>query len=352
MRFIGNKEKLLEKICEAMFKHSVFGVSIFDFFAGTTSVGKYFKSKNYQVYSSDLLYLSYVLQKAYIENNEVPNFTKLLGGINQNRIKLFGTNFEAIIDYLNNLDGVSGFIYNNYTPQGTKNLQSPRMYFTGENGKKIDAIRVQIQKWKDCNLITEMEYYILLSCLVESVGFFSNVSGVYSAFQKSWDKRALKPFNLKPIKFYSSDFENKVFNVNSMDLIDAVKADILYLDPPYNSRQYAPNYHLLETIARYDNPQIYGVTGMRNYDNQKSDFCNAKKAIKSLDFIAKRGHYKFLLLSYNSEGIMSKADILDTLAKYGKVDFEKFEYVRFKSNSKGLSKIQKSIFEYLFILRK
>jgi adenine-specific DNA-methyltransferase len=80
--------------------------------------------------------------------------------------------------------------------------------------------------------------------------------------------------------------KNEVYNTDSMQLIDNIDTDILYLDPPYNKRQYAPNYHILETIAKYDNPVIKGITGMRDYSEQKSLFCNKDTALQSLDKIA------------------------------------------------------------------
>ena len=93
---------------------------------------------------------------------------------------------------------------------------------------------------------------------------------------------------MRPIKYVLNDKENFAYNVNSAELLD-IKADIYYLDPPYNQRQYAPNYHILETIAKYDNPKIKGVTGLRPYDKQKSKFCNPKTALEELYNIARKG---------------------------------------------------------------
>jgi len=203
------------------------------------------------------------------------------------------------LEYLNKIALKNGFIYNNYSPNGTKNLEQPRMYFTDENAQKIDAIRTQIEEWKNTKLINENEYYILLATLIESIGFFANILGVYGAFKKDWDKRALKPFLLKPIKIIESKKEHFVFNTSSLKLLDKYQYDIIYLDPPYNQRQYAPNYHILETIAKYDNPNIKGVSGMRNYDNQKSTFCNKIKALNDLELICKSKNYKYHTFLHN-----------------------------------------------------
>jgi len=352
MRFIGNKEKLLDRIYKAVLSTDITSGTFCDFFSGTSNVGRYFKDKGFEIISSDLLYFSYVLQRAYITNNGEPKFKKLLNVIKRPSHALFSSSFDRVRDYLNNLKGSKGFIYNNYTEEGTARQKYKRKYFTPENAKRIDAIRKIIEIWHNKKIITEDEYFVLLATLIESVPFYANISGVYAAFLKRYDPRALKQFELKPIKFYLSDKSHTVYNKNSMDLIDQLDVDILYIDPPYNERQYAPNYHLLETIARYDNPKIKGVTGMRNYDNQKSDFCNKDLALIALDQIAQTSSYKTLILSYNSEGIMQEQDIISVLKKYGQVTKENIDYLRFKSNSNGDAKHKKIVQEQLFILRR
>lgn len=353
MRYIGNKENILDTIYEILQKNNIKGDSFFDFFSGTANVGKYFKEKGYKVYSSDILYLSYCLQKAYIENNVSPSFSKLLPKLPKlDNGFLFNEPLDIVINYLNNIELIEGFIYLNYTPSGTANLERPRTYFIDNNGKKIDSIRTQIEQWKNENLVSESEYFILIACLIETIGFYSNIAGVYAAFQKHWDPRALKPLELKTINFIDNKKKNKVYNSDSMELLDKIDVDILYMDPPYNERQYAPNYHILETIAKYDNPEIKGVTGMRDYKSQKSRFCNPKTALEDLETVAKKAKYKYLVLSYNSEGIMPQNEIINTLSKYGKVTLEQFEYARFKSNNNGLAKTKKTVFEQLYILEK
>jgi adenine-specific DNA-methyltransferase len=352
MRYIGNKENLLDKIYQVMQSENVHGNSFFDFFAGTTSVSRFFKKLDYQIFSSDLLYFSYVLQKAYISNNQELNFEKLLNTINFQSTSLFSSPLHIVVEYLNQIEPVEGFIFQNYTPCGTFELEIPRMYYSDENGKIIDAIRQNIELWKTENLINENEYFILLACLIETVPFYANISGVYAAFHKKWDPRAVKKMILRPVEFVLNSKENYTFNEDSTGLLNQVEADIFYLDPPYNQRQYAPNYHLLETIAKYDNPIIKGVGGLRDYQNQKSKFCNSKTALEELNKIAKEGNFKTLILSYNSEGIMKEENILSALEEYGKVELVEFQYLRFKSNNNGESNTKKFIQEQLYILKK
>lgn len=344
MRFIGCKENLLEFIETFIKEKDIKGNTFCDLFAGTASVAKHFKKLGYKIISSDILHFSYVLQKVYIEQNEYPKFSKLLKHLNINPVEetLFTTdsqNAKEIIKYLNNLNGTESFIYKNYCPEGTSNQAYIRKYFTAENSKKIDAIREKIEEWKKLNLLSEQEYYFLLCSLIEAVPFVANISGTYSAFLKEWDRRAFKKLTLEVPEIIQSNEIHKVFDSNGLDVLNQVKnIDILYLDPPYNERQYAPNYHILETIAKWDNPHIKGITGMRPYDKQKSAFCNPKTAVKALGEILKKGNFRHLLLSYNDEGIMPESEILELFNKYGKTQISKKNYQRYKSNSNGNAK--------------
>jgi adenine-specific DNA-methyltransferase len=352
MRFIGNKEKLVDWIYDELKFTNLNGGLFFDFFSGTTNVGKHFKKRGYQIVSSDLLYTSFVLQKAYIENNSIPKFENLLDKIDP-PISLFpNSSLEVVLNHLNNLKPIEGFIHNNYTPDGTNHLEIPRMYFTSSNGKKIDAIRTKIESWYVSKLITDNEYYILIACLIETVPFYANISGVYAAFHKKWDPRANKELKLRSINLIDNNKNNHVFNINSLNLIKEYDYDIIYLDPPYNSRQYAPNYHLLETIAKYDNPEIRGVSGMRDYSRQKSNFCVKSKALNELEIILRDANYKCLALSYNCEGIMASEDLKKLMSKYGRLSLKEYKYLRYKSNNNGLSKDKKYIKEQLYILKK
>jgi adenine-specific DNA-methyltransferase len=172
MRFIGNKENLLKQINYTLEQRNIKGKTFFDFFSGTTNVARFFKKKGYKVFSSDLLYFSYCLQYAYIKNNKESNFKKLLPKLKIKQDKLIYFPLDIVVEYLNGIKQVEGFIYNNYAPTGTKHLETLRMYFSDDNAKKIDAIRQQIENWKTQKLLTKEEYFVLISCLIESVPFF------------------------------------------------------------------------------------------------------------------------------------------------------------------------------------
>jgi len=341
MRFIGCKENLLDFIETFVKQKDIKGNVFCDLFSGTGSVAKHFKKLGYKIISSDILFFSYVLQKVYIEQNKYPKFTKLLKHLKIDPVEetLFTSNSQSakeIIKYLNNLEGVEGFIYKNYSPEGTKGQAYSRKYFTGDNSKRIDATREKIEEWKKSNLINEEEYYFFLASLIEAVPFVANISGTYSAFLKEWDKRAFKKLTLEVPEIIKSDETHKVYHNDGLKVLDQVKGvDILYLDPPYNERQYAPNYHILETIAKWDEPEIKGITGMRSYKNQKSEFCNPKTGVKALDKIINKGNFKHLLLSYNDDGIMPEGEILKLFNNAGKSEVAEQSYQRYKSNSNG-----------------
>jgi len=266
MRYYGCKSKLLDFLSEGVAKTGINSGAIFcDLFSGTTTVARYFKQKGYTVYANDFLEFSYSLARTYIKNNDYPLFEGLHGivtGVNGSI-----DNIKRVIEYINNLKPLKGFIYENYCPAGTKNLDSPRMYFTNDNGMKIDAIRTKIQEWKDSKLITEDEFYILLTSLIEAIPYVANISGNYAAYLKHWDPRALKSIKLQVPDIPKSKRDNKVFKEDANNLVKKIYSDILYLDPPYNTRQYAPNYFLLELIAEgwfNEKPIIYGKTDMRS----------------------------------------------------------------------------------------
>lgn len=346
MRFIGNKEKLAPKIYHLLQKSGVIHSnmqSFFDVFSGSVSMGRFFRNMGFKVYSCDILYFSYCLQRAYLQHTK-EDFKKLLDFLPPSTI--FNSPYDNALAFLNSLQGQEGFISKHYAP----NTTNSRTYFTQDNARKIDSIRIQIQQWRDKNLIDENEYFILIATLLESISLFANVAGVYAAFCKTWDKRALKPFMLKPLEL-TGGIKGECFHTDSVALLQKFQKpiDILYLDPPYNQRQYAPNYHLLETIARYDEPHIRGVAGLRDWHEQKSLFCNAKTAMLELEKIIRLGCYKSFVLSYNSEGLMQKDNITALLDAYGNVKLYEIPYPRFKSNNKTQ---HKNVFEYVWVMQK
>lgn len=344
MRYYGAKTKLLPFIESIVKKTGVNGTSNFvDLFAGTSAVGKHFKKLGYTVISNDTLEFSYALAKTYIELNEEPQFTKL-----KSHLKLKNGN-ENLFDYLNKLKTrKEGFMFENYSPNGG------RQYFTDENALRIDTFRYLIEEWKEEKKISELEYYYLITSLLRGVNLTSNVSGTYGAYLKTWDKRALNPLILEPVDIIPSKNKNKAYKRDANELIKEIHSDILYLDPPYNSRQYASNYFILELIAEgwfKTKPEIYGETGMRNYDHQKSKYCSKKTALNALeDLILNSSKSQYIVLSYNNEGVIPQTAIEQTLGRIGTVETFTENHKRYKSINQTVEDPQLT-FEHLFLVQ-
>jgi len=342
VRYIGSKILLLEEIENIIKKQNINAESFCDIFSGTSVVARHFKRK-YRVISNDLLHFSYVLQKATIENGTYPDFIKIKKEIGKDPFDYF-LNLE--VD--NKMLLEKAFIYENYSP----NENSDRQYFTNENALKIDFIRQSIEFWFNQGLLEVNEYYYLLAGLIEAVPFISNIAGTYGAYLKHWDKRAYKKLELIKLDTFSNKRNNKSYNLDSNDLIKKIEGDILYIDPPYNKRQYAPNYHLLETISKYDYPEIYGKTGMRPYKDLKSKYSMVKEAISAFSNLIKEATFKHIIVSYSTEGIMSIEQIEEVLKTYGKKEtfyLVKIPYRRYKHKS---GNVKHNLHELLFYIKK
>lgn len=342
MRYIGNKTNLLKEINRVIEDNCNENEKIFcDLFSGTSSVARFFKNR-YKIISNDILYFSYILQRATILNNEKPSFEKL-----KNKLHI-----ENVLDYLETINikdnNYKQFISNNYAP----NENCERMYLTPENANRIDYIRTTIEKWKNEELINENEYYYLLATLIEGIPFVSNITGTYGAYLKKWDKRAFKKFEMVRLNVVNNHEDNECYREDANELVKKISGDILYIDPPYNSRQYLPNYHLLETIARYDEPKINGKTGIREYDKEKSNYCIKSRVYKELEELISNANFKHIIMSYNQEGILRKEEIEQILKKYGNEDTYKLYQIPYKQYENKLTKKIEKHYEYIFYIKK
>lgn len=345
MRYIGSKKNVIPFIEDVVFNiiEDVEGKIFADLMSGTTVVSQFFKKKNSILITNDYMSFSYALQMAYINNSKYPRFTGLIGKYEFN-------DYNDIITYLNNLPGVKKFLYNEYTQEGTKNSKYQRNYFSEANAKKIDAIRIKLREWKKEKLITINEFYILLVSLIDAVTKVSNIAGTYGAFLKYDERRKHRPLTLKPINIIESNYNHKCYCEDIFNIIDKVRGDILYLDPPYNSRQYPPYYHILETVTLYDYPDIYGKTGRRPYDSKISPFCRKNEACKAINSVIEKANFKHIFLSYSTDGILTKRQIEGLLKKYGKTHVFEEGYRRYKSNNNGDKK--KKLKELLYYVKK
>lgn len=332
MNYIGSKYSLMEflknTIEDVTGYHNGEGHIFADLFAGTGIVGSTYKEMGYNVISNDIQYYSYVINKHLIENIPVMD--------------------DSILDYLNSLEGIEGFIYNNFCAGSG----SERNYFTDINGQKCDAIRTELEVMLEKGDIDQSVYFYFLGSLINSIDKYANTASVYGAFLKHIKKTAQKDFKLELLPVISGK-KGKVYNEDINKLIKNISGDVLYLDPPYNARQYCTNYHVLETIARYDNPVLRGKTGLREYSTQKSLFCSKKTINSVFEELISDAKFKYIFLSYNNEGLMSIDTIKNIMSKYGKYTFYTQDYRRFKADSDKKRQISSSVTtEYIHCLIK
>lgn len=333
MNYIGSKYKLLPFLSSAI--RSVVGSDLSDktfcdLFAGTGAVGRCFKTSVGSVIANDCEYYSYVLNRNYIANH-----TPI-------------ANAESCIDQLNRLPLVDdGFIFRNYCLGGN----SRRQYFTDSNGKKIDSVRQQIERWYRSSRIDDDLYYFLLCSLLESADKRANTASVYGAFLKNVKSSAAQPLVVEPALFTLNDHKHRVYMQDANSLIDSIEGDILYLDPPYNARQYGANYHLLNTIAEYKPFVPKGVTGLREYSRSK--YCSRTTVCRQFEELIAKAQFRYIFLSYNNEGLMNCDYVGSVMRRYGSYDRVETDYQRFKADKEGNRNIKaKQTTEFLHILEK
>ena len=322
MRYIGNKTKLLDFIHEQILSvcGDISNASFCDLFSGSGTVARYFKQHCASVIANDLEDYSYVLSRNYVGNNE--EFES-----------------EELIKHLNEIPNVKGKFYNTLSPAGG------RMFFTEYNAQRIDAIRQEIDRLP----ITEDQYYFLLCSLIESADCHANTTGVYGAYLKEFNARSSKNMKLSAYQ-HTKGAVGKVYKKDANTLIEEISGDILYLDPPYNSRQYGANYHVPNYIVNYNDFVIKEESKTALGDYNKSSYSQKAKVADAFDNLIANADYKYIFVSYNNEGILSFSEIEEIMSKYGKYDLKEKEHKRYKSNTN--SPQQAKVVEHLHVLIK
>ena len=348
-RYIGNKTKLLPCIIEQI--NNMIGDAgvVADIMSGTGCVAYELKKRGYKVIASDVMTYSY----HHLVTNLLLDSYPLFCGLTNERLITSTNNspYKAILGYLNGLTPKQGFFFNEFSPNGTpSNGGQSRKYFSSENAGKIDAIREKINEWIDAGLMTTNEESLLKHTLIMAVNEVANISGTYGYFLSTFKSNALNPILLRPIEI---NFENacghSVYRGFAEDLAPNISADLCYIDPPYMKRQYAANYHILETIARGDFPDTIGKSGLRNWWDQHSKLCTKTKGLQSLEQIISTMHCDKFLVSYSEDGLFSLNQLTQCFGKFGNVHVQTIDYNRFRSNS---SKLPAKLQEYLISVEK
>lgn len=337
LNYIGSKRSLIdflhssiqEVIPSDKWKH----LSFCDLFAGTGIVGYSLGRKFKEVITNDLEYYSFVINKG-LYTPFTPRLKQKIEDLN-----------KLAIDTTQKGEGLVSKFYSEEA------LPEPRLFFTKENARRIDVIRTELNKMKSSEQISSDEFHFLLGSLLVSADKVANTASVYGAFLKKFKSSSLKSLLLEPLHDSCETIEHCVHNTDANN-ITTEKLDVVYLDPPYNQRQYGANYSPLNYIALYDeNVEIKGKTGLiENYN--KSSFCK-KKGLKDVfdtlinNLVKKQSQYIFV--SYNNEGLLSIDELKEILEKYGEVELKTKDYKRFKSsNNEGDTNVQ----EFLWCLKR
>ena len=337
MRYIGSKARILVFIDGTVARTfgSVEDAVVADLFAGTCSVSEMFKYRNAKVITNDYLHFSYAFQIAKIKLNAEP---------------CCAISYRDAIRRLNMLDGAEGFFYKEYSLEGSRSSGIERNYFSESNARKIDSICIKMNEWKTGGLISDDMLFLLAASLIDAITKVSNTSGTYGAFLKIDDRRKYKELELIPFNFLNNQKDNEAYRSDIADIIDDLHGDILYLDPPYNARQYPPYYHILETAVLYDSPAIYGITGRRPYQDSLSPFCMRDKALPAMLDIIGRAQFTDIYISYSTDGIVDYKTLCHELAHYGDVHCFFKPYRRYKSNGGGNG--EKKVKEIIIYVKK
>lgn len=325
MNYIGSKQKLspwIKSIVDEVYPLALKEATFADIFAGTGQVSRHFKEHVKKIIINDLEDYSFILNSHYIGNSFAMDSVSL------------NTEIEK-----------KGIFYKNFSEEGVV----PRKYFTVNNAKKIDGIRQEIEKLYITNEISQNQYYWLLASLIECADSVANTASVYGAFLKAYKKSALKDLNFKAVPCHITEQLNEVYKEDANELIKKISGDILYLDPPYNARQYGANYHVLNKLVKYEDFSSEKITGLTEYN--KSKYSQKDKVYGEFESLIKNANFEYIFISYNNEGLIKEKDFQNMLQTYGKYKLYQKEYKRFKADSKRLNQAL-TTFEHLHVLIK
>ena len=365
--YIGNKRRLLPFIENAFLNILEEDKNIktaLDLFAGSGSVSRLLKTLNLKVYSNDWEYYSYILNYAHICINEkdVKNMFKHTGGV------------ENTINIINNIETINDkdrYISKYYAPLDDNNpdLKNERLFYTQYNATRIDIIRHNIEELYKNKAINKKEYYYLLASIIYEGATHTNTSGVFKAFHSGFGgrnkdalKRILSPISLKELSLYDGiKGEVSMLDANEYVLKNKDKHfDLVYLDPPYNQHQYGSNYHLLNTIALWDKPEINReiyINGkktdkvgiIKDLVKTKSDYCYKKTSKDAFKNLIDNINASHIVLSYSTDGIIDYDDLISILESKGKLKIVTSEYTKYRGAKRSVINKTKNV-EYLFIV--
>ena len=322
-RYLGNKYKLLDFIKSTIASECQGINTVADIFAGTGSVASAFTDK--KLITNDILYFNYICHVAWF------------GSQKYNEPKI-----EALVCY-----------YNLAQPQ-EENYMSENFsdtFFSAADCRKIGFIREDIEKRYNAGEINARERAILITSLLYAMDKIANTCGHYDAYIKGATFEKHLELTL-PLASNENNKNNQCYNEDANRLVERIEADLVYIDPPYNSRQYCDAYHLLENVARWEKPAVTGVALKMDRRKLKSDYCTSSAA-KAFEDLVSKIKAKYILLSYNnmaekgngrSNAKISDDDIMRILSRKGKVKVFSEKYKAFSAGKSDIKDNEERLF--------
>lgn len=325
-RYIGSKFRMINFIKETMNKEKIEYSSFLDLFGGTGIVGDFFNDQKTKVYINDLLKSNYISYLAWFGNEK----------IDKNKIREYIEKYNSLTD-----------LEDNYF-----SLNFSNTYFSEENCKKIGFIREDIEDNYTNNNLNIRERAILITSLLYAMDKIANTVGHYDAYRKTGNLNKKLELCMLDLKSNTNNKNNKIFNEDSNELVRTLKADVVYIDPPYNSRQYSDAYHLLENVVMWEKGKVHGVAKKMERNGIKSKYCSVSAPLAFKDLI-ENIDAKYIIVSYNnmgkkgagrSQAKISDEDIMDTLSKKGKVKVYETDFREFNTGKTHIDNHKERLF--------
>ena len=322
-RYLGNKYKLLPFIKRVVENECKNINTVADIFAGTGAVASAFIDK--KIITNDIMYSNYICHVAWFSSEHYSE-EKII----------------KIITQYNNLK----VIEDNYMSDNFSNT-----YFSLDDCRKIGFIRQDIEDKLNSGDINARERALLITSLLYAMDKIANTCGHYDAYRQGVEfEKHLELYVPQPEPDVNEN--NVCYNMDTNELAPEIEADLIYIDPPYNSRQYCDAYHLLENVARWEKPEVFGVARKMDRTALKSDYCT-QKATVAFENLIDSIHAKYILLSYNnmankgndrSNAKISDDDIMKILSKKGKVKVFSEDYKAFSTGKSDIQANQERLF--------
>jgi adenine-specific DNA-methyltransferase len=305
IKYIGSKRTLVPLIEQVVSRLPV--ETACDLFAGTTRVGQGLRRMGLEVLSNDTASYSEALGSAYIVAGERER-----------------EDTAAVLRELAALPGKPGYF--------TRTFCVDSRYFQPHNGARIDAIRDAIESYG----LDPVCRGLFLTSLLEAADRVDSTTGLQMAYLKDWAPRAYNDLELRmPLAVPGP--RGSVTRVDANALAPSIGTDLVYVDPPYNQHSYFSNYHIWETLVRWDAPESYGIA-MKRQDcrTEKSDFNSKRRAAVALDDLLDRLDVPWMVVSFNNEGYHDPAHVLEKLGGHGYVNFVEVDFKRYVGAQIGI----------------